>query len=759
MGIVVAAVVVVVLTVVSVGWFAPVGSAILGSLTGAGSAAFATGTAAVAATTLGAAIVGGGIGFASGFLSTFIATGGNFGQAFSAGIAGGVVGFATGLLSVAGIGQIFSGAVKTLVSNAGYYLTDVGTAILNTATTAVQAAAQGFENGMLGSLSQEITTGHVSGTGLFRQWGLSGLLAAATAVVAFDIGHIIPWNNIGGPTVNTNLTQEVTGYTANGQPIFQPMTVGELLVKPALEGLAEYGVASAFGVKDAEALGIGATAGAYFAPFAINATRDLLGSSDQTVSLFQLGNTGYNSYVTNSVSGQLTNIVGGIASSIYDGNYQMGAYGANQVFTYNDIHVTWTDKNGKVHQYVYVDGNPDVYVTLNLGDNGQILDTLQLMKSEPSYGSSDFQSLYNQWVNNYARATGNADPFGNKAALDTGDIALSGNLDGVAINPNTLSTFQSALQQEIALANVPAQAVKSVDDVLSQNGLPPVSAILTETGVGAPLVLVLKLAESASVTTAEIDAASIDNAPLSQQSQQALSQSTVDESLVPDNLAPPENAGQEVPAIDTAQNPVLNGGYHSSVQPTGPPDVLPLDSATTTLTSSAVSDPPIPHLDDVQQFAAQLQASWPGDIQVLKTSSAPIAVADAPATPVTNLSQSVIAPESGAFDVTARLSQHLDNALDMFNAKGFTDPQQLALADNPGLEAAFRGSQIDTYFKQYVAEDPDLADLQLTPRFKFGPDVFDPATQQWWDVTTPAQWQQHVEKYWLFGDGTPLFTK
>jgi hypothetical protein len=70
-----------------------------------------------------------------------------------------------------------------------------------------------------------------------------------------------------------------------------------------------------------------------------------------------------------------------------------------------------------------------------------------------------------------------------------------------------------------------------------------------------------------------------------------------------------------------------------------------------------VSDPPIPHLDDVQQFAAQLQASWPGDIQVLKTSGAPIAVADSPATPVTNLSQSVIAAEGGAYSAIGSTGQ------------------------------------------------------------------------------------------------------
>jgi hypothetical protein len=90
-------------------------------------------------------------------------------------------------------------------------------------------------------------------------------------------------------------------------------------------------------------------------------------------------------------------------------------------------------------------------------------------------------------------------------------------------------------------------------------------------------------------------------------------------------------------------------------------------------------------------------------------------------------------PESAAIDVTARLTQHLNDAIDTFNAQGFTDAQADALINNPGLEAAFRGSQIDSIFKGSVAADPDLTYLELTPRFKFGPDVFDPETQQWWD--------------------------
>jgi len=49
--------------------------------------------------------------------------------------------------------------------------------------------------------------------------------------------------------------------------------------------------------------------------------------------------------------------------------------------------------------------------------------------------------------------------------------------------------------------------------------------------------------------------------------------------------------------------------------------------------------------------------------------------------------------------------------------------------------------------------------LVTTPRGQFGPDVFNPETQEWWDLTTPSEWNAHLQKYWLFGQGSPLFTK
>jgi RHS repeat-associated protein len=108
---------------------------------------------------------------------------------------------------------------------------------------------------------------------------------------------------------------------------------------------------------------------------------------------------------------------------------------------------------------------------------------------------------------------------------------------------------------------------------------------------------------------------------------------------------------------------------------------------------------------------------------------------------------------------TALLQAHVDNAVTRLQAEGLTPGQKLALVDNPNLQSAFEGERIDYFFRQSVAEDPALSHLELTPRGQFGPDVFNPETQQWWDATTPGQWDAHAQKYWLFGDGTPLFTK
>ena len=107
--------------------------------------------------------------------------------------------------------------------------------------------------------------------------------------------------------------------------------------------------------------------------------------------------------------------------------------------------------------------------------------------------------------------------------------------------------------------------------------------------------------------------------------------------------------------------------------------------------------------------------------------------------------------------------EYLAKALDEVAREGLTPAQLEALDENPGLECAFRGERLDTAFKQLVQTDieeglsPSLKNLMMTPRFTFGPDVFNPYTGQWWDVTTSAQWAAHDAQYSsAFGFGNPL---
>ncbi len=124
----------------------------------------------------------------------------------------------------------------------------------------------------------------------------------------------------------------------------------------------------------------------------------------------------------------------------------------------------------------------------------------------------------------------------------------------------------------------------------------------------------------------------------------------------------------------------------------------------------------------------------------------------------TGLTAADLVAADTAPSIEAQLQTHLDNAVARFDQEGFTPNQAAALVKNPNLGAAYRGSQIDTFFKESVSADANLQNLQITPRFKFGPDVFDPANNVWYDVTTPAQWGNHVLKYTPgFGQGVPLF--
>ena|ERR1051325_9610288 len=67
---------------------------------------------------------------------------------------------------------------------------------------------------------------------------------------------------------------------------------------------------------------------------------------------------------------------------------------------------------------------------------------------------------------------------------------------------------------------------------------------------------------------------------------------------------------------------------------------------------------------------------------------------------------------------TAMLEDHVATAVARFDAEGFTEAQEAALQNNPNLEAAFRGSRIDQFFKEAVSADERLSHLQITQRFR-----------------------------------------
>ena len=61
------------------------------------------------------------------------------------------------------------------------------------------------------------------------------------------------------------------------------------------------------------------------------------------------------------------------------------------------------------------------------------------------------------------------------------------------------------------------------------------------------------------------------------------------------------------------------------------------------------------------------------------------------------------------------------------------------------LHFAWHLFPIDKRVRIEVQNDPFLRHLQGRPNR--GADFIDPATENWWDMTTPAQWPAHVQKY------------
>lgn len=113
-------------------------------------------------------------------------------------------------------------------------------------------------------------------------------------------------------------------------------------------------------------------------------------------------------------------------------------------------------------------------------------------------------------------------------------------------------------------------------------------------------------------------------------------------------------------------------------------------------------------------------------------------------------------------NTTARLQSHVDQAVADYagGVISMSKRQARAAARNPNLDATFRGQVIDRAVKNAVRNDPNLRHLWVSRSGEYGPDFHDIATDTWWDVTTPAQWDRHVDQYSdPFGWGIGLFTQ
>ena len=98
--------------------------------------------------------------------------------------------------------------------------------------------------------------------------------------------------------------------------------------------------------------------------------------------------------------------------------------------------------------------------------------------------------------------------------------------------------------------------------------------------------------------------------------------------------------------------------------------------------------------------------------------------------------------------VTGRLQKHVNQAVkevDSEGLKALTPKQLRAVQKNSRLYPAYRGNRIDVRTRQKVGNDIFLKWFDIKSNYTNGPDFTH--RNKWWDMTTPAQWQKHVNKY------------
>jgi uncharacterized membrane protein HdeD (DUF308 family) len=148
-------------------------------------------------------------------------------------------------------------------------------------------------------------------------------------------------------------------------------------------------------------------------------------------------------------------------------------------------------------------------------------------------------------------------------------------------------------------------------------------------------------------------------------------------------------------------------------------------------------------VDRINRDRAQAEERLNTAKENLKLAEAGRAISDTAA--VADRLQSIVSEEAAKFDT---------------GVTGMSPEQAKAAATGgPGV-ATQRGVVINNQVKARILAEAQLAGLMVTPEGTFGPDVYDPLTKRWWDVTTPEQWDAHVKKYGdQFGQGIPLFTR
>ena len=105
--------------------------------------------------------------------------------------------------------------------------------------------------------------------------------------------------------------------------------------------------------------------------------------------------------------------------------------------------------------------------------------------------------------------------------------------------------------------------------------------------------------------------------------------------------------------------------------------------------------------------------------------------------------------ETVELTTTERLQYYVTKAskeVDELGDAAFTIKQLQAIQRNPNLRAMVRGNRIDVRARGYIMED-EVLKYRLKSNYSKGPDFIDKKTGEWWDMTTPGEWEKHINKY------------